>query len=181
MDTLVLDCGYAPVRRAPWQQAIVKVIIDRAAEIVAEYPDRYIRTPSWTIQMPSIIRLLKPVSKKRAVKFSRNNVYARDGGRCQYCGGKIGWQSFTYDHVIPRTQGGTTRWENVVVSCVPCNQKKGGRTPAQAGMKLLSIPVKPKKLFASNRAPVVFQEGMPDAWRDYLRDAAYWEAELESE
>lgn len=178
-DILVLDASYAPVQRADWKDAIAKVVCDHIAEVVEEYPDRFIRTPNWTIKMPSVIRLLRPVTRKHAVKFSRSNVYARDNGRCQYCGIRVGWDRFTYDHVIPRAQGGRTEWTNVCVCCVSCNQKKGGRTPAQAGMTLRSRPVKPKKLAASPRAPIVFREGMPSSWRDYLRSSLYWDISLE--
>ena len=89
MDTtLVLDVGYRPIACAPWQTAIVWVL-EKAVEVVDEYPDRYIRSPSWQCKMPSVVRLLKPVRRKHAIKFSRQNVYARDGGRCQYCGVKV--------------------------------------------------------------------------------------------
>ena len=178
-NTLVLDLGYRPVAREPWQVAIVKVLVDRVAEVVEAYPDKYIHAPNFTVELPSVIRLLKPIRRKRAVKFSRQNVWVRDKGRCQYCGAKVPRYEFTYEHVIPRSQGGVTTWENVVVACVPCNQRKGGRTPAQAGMHLLSTPVKPKKLPDSSNFAMTFQEGMPESWRNWLRSAVYWNTELE--
>ena len=85
---------------------------------------------------------------------------------------------FTYEHVVPRVLGGKTSWENVVVACVSCNQKKAGRTPAQAGMRLLSIPVKPKKLPNVPRE-IHFTDGMPESWKSWLRDAVYWGGELD--
>lgn len=128
--------------------------------------------------MPSVVRFLKTIRRKHAVKFSRHNVYARDRGRCQYCAMRVRRDEFTYEHVIPRAQGGRTSWENVVVACVRCNQKKAGRTPAQASMKLLSTPVRPKTLPAIPRA-MPFQDGMPESWRAWLRDSVYWDGELE--
>jgi 5-methylcytosine-specific restriction endonuclease McrA len=80
----------------------------------------------------------------------------------------------------PRAQGGTTRWENIVIACVPCNQKKGGRTPEQAKMRLLSVPVKPKKLPDTMRLTFTFQKGMPASWANWLRSVSYWNGELES-
>ena len=117
--------------------------------------------------------------KKRAIKFSRHNVWARDGGRCQYCGARVHRDEFTYDHVVPRARGGKTEWANVVVSCVPCNQKKGGRTPEQAGMALRSMPVRPKKLPDAGGLGIPWREGMPESWRAWLRDTVYWTATLE--
>jgi 5-methylcytosine-specific restriction endonuclease McrA len=85
----------------------------------------------------------------------------------------------TYDHVVPRAHGGKTTWENIVIACVPCNQRKGGRTPTQAGMRLRTPPVRPKKLPELLSVTFTFQPGMPDSWRTWLRDIAYWNAELE--
>lgn len=179
MQTLVLDVGYQPVSRVQWETAIVWVL-ERVVEVVDEYPDRQINTVSWSVKMPSIVRFLKPVHRKRAVKFSRHNVYARDKGRCQYCGRRVSRDEFTYEHVVPRVLGGHTTWENVVVSCVPCNQRKAGRTPEQAGMRLLSTPVKPKSLPSSTRG-IRYAEGMPESWKSWLRNAVYWDGEIESD
>ena len=178
MQTLVLDVGYQPVRRVPWEDAIVWVL-DRVVEVVDEYPDKYIRTVNWGVKMPSIVRFLRATPHKRAIKFSRHNVYTRDGGRCQYCGRRVARDEFTYEHVVPRVLGGKTAWDNVVVACMTCNQKKAGRTPEQAGMRLLSQPVKPKKLTHAPRE-MRFERGMPESWRTWLRDAVYWDGELDS-
>ncbi|MGZ4409736.1 MAG: HNH endonuclease [Gaiellaceae bacterium] len=177
MQTLVLDVGYQPVSRVPWETAIVWVL-EKVVEVIDEYPDRCIRTPSWSVRMPSIVRFVRALPRKKAIKFSRNNVYARDRGRCQYCGHKVRRDEFTYEHVVPRVLGGKTSWENVVVACVSCNQTKAGRTPAQAGMRLLSTPLKPKKLPNVPRE-IHFTDGMPESWKSWLRDAVYWGGELE--
>ena len=178
--TLVLDVGYRPIAYAPWQTAIVWVL-ERAVEVVDEYPDRYIRTPNWQVKMPSVVRLLKQIRRRRGVKFSRQNVYVRDGGRCQYCSARVASNAFTYDHVLPRVQGGKTCWENVVVACIPCNQRKGGRTPTQASMLLRSPPRRPKSLPDAAALSMTYRSGMPDAWRDWLRSEVYWSGELESD
>lgn len=181
METLVLSQSYEPVARITWQRAIT-LIWEGKVEVVEEYEDWKVRSCTLEFKVPSVIRFLKKVfGKKRAVKFSRENVYARDGGRCQYCAQKVPRSESTYDHVTPRTQGGQTRWENIVISCVPCNQKKGGRTPEQANMKLLTVPVKPKKLPDTLRLTFTFHKGMPESWRTWLRDMTYWNGELDQD
>jgi 5-methylcytosine-specific restriction endonuclease McrA len=179
VQTLVLNVGYQPVARVPWETAIVWVL-DRIVEVVDEYPDRHIRTITWTVHMPSVVRFLRATPRKKAIKFSRHNVYARDRGRCQYCGLKVRRDEFTYDHVIPRMVGGRTCWENVVVACVPCNQKKAGRTPEESRMTLRSTPVKPKKLPDIPRE-MQFTPGMPESWKAWLRSAVYWDGALETD
>lgn len=176
-ETLVLDVGYQPVARVEWETAIVWVL-EKVVEVVDEHPDRYIRTVNWSVKMPSVVRFLKPISRKKAIKFSRHNVYARDKGRCQYCSARVSRDGFTYDHVLPRVKGGKTCWENVVVCCQACNQRKAGRTPQEAGMHLNTVPVKPKKL-PEYRRQMVFTKGMPEGWKAWLRDAQYWDGELE--
>ncbi len=179
MDTLVLSSGYEPVARVHWQRAVA-LLFQGKVEVVEEYDDKEIRAVTFTIKMPSVVRFLRAIrGKKKAVKFSRQNVYARDGGRCQYCTLQVARFEATYDHVVPRSRGGKTTWENIVIACVPCNQKKGGRTPAQASMKLRTQPVRPKKLPEVLTFTFTFQPGMPDSWRAWLRDVAYWNAELE--
>lgn len=177
METLVLDVGYQPIRRVPWEDAIVWVL-EKVVEVVDEYPDKYIRTVSWAVKMPSIVRFLRATPRKRAIKFSRQNVYTRDEGRCQYCSRRVARDEFTYEHVTPRVLGGKTTWENVVVACTPCNQQKAGRTPEQAGMRLLSTPVKPRRLSNVPRE-MRYERGMPEQWKAWLRDAVYWDGELD--
>ncbi|MEW5850019.1 MAG: HNH endonuclease [Myxococcota bacterium] len=184
-ETLVLDPGWMPVGRVDWRRAIT-LLWEGKVEVVEEYQDKVVRSVTLEIKVPAVIRFLRGIRHgKRAIKFSRENVYMRDRGRCQYCGNTVPRPLATYDHVTPRVQGGHTRWENVVIACAPCNQRKGGRTPTQAGMRLLSTPVKPKRLPDGMRLTFTFQHGMPESWRAYLRDALvsaqYWHGELEQD
>jgi 5-methylcytosine-specific restriction endonuclease McrA len=117
----------------------------------------------------------------RSAKFSRENIYARDKGMCQYCGTRVKVSEFEYEHVIPRARGGQTIWENIVVACTPCNQRKGGRTPAEARMFLRSVPRRPDKSFKGRRVTLAWRSGMPESWRSYMRDVTYWRGELDSE
>ncbi len=133
------------------------------------------RTPSFHIAVPKIIRLLGYDRLPRQdVKLNRRNLYARDGSRCQYCGRQFSTRELTVDHVVPRVLGGQHTWQNLVCACVACNARKGGRTPDQARMKLIRKPDKPR------RNPVISMR-LGDAryrsWKAFL-DEAYWTVEL---
>ncbi len=180
MDTLVLSQSYQPMGRVSIRRA-VNYLLKGKVEVVEAYEDRQVTSVTASFQLPSVVRFLyRIIRKKKAVKFSRANVYERDNGKCQYCGKRVAQADFTYDHVLPRKQGGKTVWENVVVSCIPCNQRKGSKTPAQAGMKLRSRPVRPKKLSNTWRVTITWQEGMPPSWRDFLAAYTYWNEPLDS-
>lgn len=179
METLVLDPSYIPVARVHWQRAITLLFLGKV-EVIDEYETEHIRSVTFSMRVPSIIRFIKAMrSKKKVVKFSRENVYTRDNGKCQYCGHKVPRPDATYDHVLPRAQGGKTEWTNIVIACVPCNQAKGNRTPAQAKMTLLSTPVRPKKLPDHMHVTIQWNPSMPLTWRDFLASNHYWNTELE--
>lgn len=178
MDVLVLDRGFQPVARVSWQRAVT-LLWEGKVEVLDSY-EKSVRSVTLELKVPAVIRHLRTVrAKKKGIRFSRENVYARDGGRCQYCSVKVARDEFTYDHVVPRKQGGVTSWDNVVVACVRCNQKKGGRTPAEAGMALRCKPCKPNKPMGTLRFPLSYGQGIPAIWKAWLRDVAYWHAELD--
>lgn len=137
--------------------------------------DDWVKTPSVEICVPRIIRLLLyDKLPERAVKFNRRNIYARDEGHCQYCGKKYSTSELTLDHVIPRSLGGATTWENIVCACVGCNVRKGGRRPEQAGMRLIRLPRKPR------RSPVLkikIRSEKYKSWRHFVNEA-YWDVTL---
>ncbi|HEV2968692.1 MAG TPA: HNH endonuclease, partial [Pirellulales bacterium] len=108
------------------------------------------------------------------LRFNRRNIFARDGNQCQYCGRHFPTSELSLDHVVPRSRGGDTCWENIVCACVSCNVKKGGRTPHEAHLKLVRPPVKPK------RSPLLAVKlGNPkyESWKTFL-DSAYWSVDL---
>ncbi|MDA8273213.1 MAG: HNH endonuclease [Deltaproteobacteria bacterium] len=115
---------------------------------------------------------------KRYIKFSRANIFLRDKNKCQYCGREFKKTELNLDHVVPRTHGGVSSWENVVCSCIPCNRNKGGRTPGGAGMKLIRKPRKPEwsPYYHISLTNVLYKEWMPFL---SLVDNAYWHVELE--
>lgn len=119
------------------------------------------------LHSPAVAVLTKPVgSMKRGIKFSRINVYTRDGYACQYCGNKYSATHLNYDHLIPRQRGGKTTWENIVTACYECNEKKANRTPEEAGMKVKRVPYKPKSL--PMLGPRFSPDMIHDLWRPYI-------------
>jgi 5-methylcytosine-specific restriction endonuclease McrA len=175
-QTLLLNATYEPLRVVHWQKAIT-LWAQGKVEILAEY-DREIRSVTFSLKLPSVIRLLRRIRMRRRaeyVPFSRANIYARDRHSCQYCGHAFSIAELTFDHVIPVAQGGRKDWENIVTCCIGCNRRKGGRTPDQAGMRLIRAPRRPDKAPALR---ITFGlRHAPESWRDYL----YWNVELDDE
>ena len=131
------------------------------------------------IRVPRVILLMNyDKMPKRRIRFSRYNIFLRDGNTCQYCGKKYQRDELNLDHVVPRSRGGMSTWENVVSSCIRCNRKKGGRTPLEAGMKLLRKPVRPNWTASLNYTlkSIKYAE-----WKQFLNlvDISYWNVELE--
>jgi len=149
VTVLVLSSGYEPLTQVSWKKAVSMWTSGRV-EVVEEYDNIFIRTVDKAFKAPSVVRFLGKVYRrfKYGVKlrFSRNNIYLRDGGRCQYCLNKLSKDKITLDHVVPVSKGGKKTWENIVLSCMTCNQKKGNRTLEQANMKLIKIPKIPSSL-----------------------------------
>lgn len=139
-------------------------------------PDRdWVRTVSFEIEVPRIIRLIAfDRVPKSGVKFNRRNIFARDSNRCQYCNARCSTSELTLDHVVPRSQGGRATWENIVCACMDCNVRKGGRTPEQAGMKLVRRPTKPK---TSPMVSLKLGNQKYRSWKTFL-DNAYWSVEI---
>ena len=170
-QVLLLNITYEPLKIIGWKRAITLLTLGKV-EVIEEY-GREIHSVTFTIKLPSVVRLLQMVRKpKSPVRFSRQNIYARDRYRCQYCGHKFASEDLTYDHVIPKSRGGKTRWENIVTCCVNCNRQKGGRTPSEASMRLIKDPTRPTWV-PSIRITIEVHR-IPENWRDYL----YWNVEI---
>jgi 5-methylcytosine-specific restriction endonuclease McrA len=191
-NVLVLNRSYLPVHVTTVRRAFSLIYQDMARAVNEEYQTfdfagwrcldprdvESIGTSSGAIRVPRVIVLLAfDRIPKRHVRYSRTNVFARDRFTCQYCGTKPHRSKLNLDHVIPRSLGGRTTWENVVCSCVDCNRRKGGRTPQQARLRLLRSPTRPRWTPWINLA--VF--GMPHKeWRPFLSigETGYRRAEL---
>ncbi|HEX2110039.1 MAG TPA: HNH endonuclease [Gaiellaceae bacterium] len=159
---LVLNASYEPLNVTSVRRAHV-LIFKGKAEVV-EDAGKPLRSAAAEFVWPHVIRLLQYVRVPKSVqrKISRRALFARDGWRCQYCGTEGG--KLTLDHVVPRSRGGESIWENVVTSCSPCNLRKGNRTLDEVGMRLHALPRPPAPaLFVTLAAPRV-----PDPWQPYL-------------
>ena len=162
-----VDSQYETFDYESWRQ----VGIERNDETVG-LVDRVIKVPR------VILLIAYDRVPKRRIRFSRYNIFARDKNTCQYCGYKFSRSELNLDHVIPRSQGGTSTWENVVCSCHRCNRKKGGKTPDQARMKLIAHPRKPAWTPPLN---VSLREIISKEWApflDFMVDVSYWNTEL---
>ena len=165
---LFLDINYRPLAVRELRRALTK-IANGKVEVVEYSRDRMIYTAESSQPMPSVVRVLRNFKRDRMrVKFSRLNIYARDGFTCQYDGQRYMTEDLNFDHVVPRSQGGKTCWENIVTSCLSCNSMKGNRTPAEAGMKLLRLPKKPH--FLPSVLVKMDPTRMPPEWAGYWSD-----------
>lgn len=168
--TLLLNSSFEPLRICSWERAVC-LWLDGRVEILSTYTGDsykvYSQIDDWSGYMPAVIRMKKYVrTDKQKVKFSRVNVFGRDGFKCCYCSESLPPSHLTYDHVKPRSRGGKTCWENIVTCCLPCNSKKADRTPEEAGMFLRSMPYKPKVRPALKVA--LSSPHMPVEWREYV-------------
>ena len=145
------------------------------AQFFRDENDDWVRTPTVEIQAPRVVRLLEyDKVPRQAVKFNRRNIFARDNNQCPACGRKFIMSELSLDHVVPRSQGGGTTWENIVCACVECNVRKGGRTPRQANLTLIRKPEKPKR---SPMLNMKLNQKKYHTWQSFL-DSAYWSVEL---
>ncbi|PKU22781.1 HNH endonuclease [Telmatospirillum siberiense] len=165
--------SYYPLSLWPWQEAVKAVVSDRV-NVVSVY-NRFIRSPSSVIALPSVISLKEYIPSKRRPAFTRFNVFLRDRFTCQYCGQSLPTHDLTFDHVIPRSKGGHTTWENVVTACSPCNLVKGSRLPREAKMFPLVRPVAPTNFQLQDHGRAFPPNYLHESWRDFL----YWDTELD--
>ncbi len=176
---LVLNADFRPLSYFPlslwsWQDAVKASLTDRV-HVIAEYAQE-IHSPSFTMQLPSVISLKEYVKPAPKPAFTRFNVFLRDKLTCQYCGHEFTAHHLTFDHVVPRRLGGRTTWNNIVAACSPCNAKKGGLTPKDANMPLLRRPHIPDSWELQDAGRGFPPNFLHKSWGDFL----YWDTELDS-
>lgn len=163
---LVLNATYEPINVCSVRRAVVLLLKEKAE--VVERGGWELHSESSSITRPVVIRLVSYVHVPRDAhrrKITRRAVFARDGWTCQYCGSR---SNLTVDHVIPRSKGGGSGWDNIVASCAPCNRRKADRLPRQAGMHPRQPPRPPRaEIFIHVASPTI-----PVAWLQYLPQAA---------
>jgi 5-methylcytosine-specific restriction endonuclease McrA len=160
---LVLNASYEPLQFISVRRAIVLLLQDKA-ELV-EAAQQRLRARGVSLEVPLVIRLVRYIRIPRRMRLpcSRRSILLRDRETCQYCGAQPGRAHLTVDHVVPRSRGGETTWENVVTACRDCNHRKGGRTPEEAGMTLLTIPRQPQYVAFA----LLGELERHDVWRKY--------------
>lgn len=173
---LVLNADYRPLSYYPlslwsWQDAVKAAFMDRV-DIVSEY-DHVVRSPSLTLKIPSVVVLKDYVKPRKSVAFTRFNLFLRDEFCCQYCGKK---GDLTFDHIVPRANGGITSWENVVAACSPCNMRKGSKSLRRVGMSLR----KPIRTPAAEELRNIGRKFPPNHLHESWIDFLYWDAELDA-
>ena len=173
---LVLNADFRPLSYYPlslwsWQETVMAVFLDRV-EVVSSY-DTLIHSPTFEMRLPSVVSLKSYVAQDRPPAFTRFNLFLRDSFACQYCGRG---EDLTFDHVIPRSRGGRTTWENIVTACSPCNLAKGGRTPREAGVTPHRAPRRPTMYELQDHGRRFPPNHLHESWLDYL----YWDIELEA-
>jgi 5-methylcytosine-specific restriction endonuclease McrA len=175
LESLVLNAAAIPVSIVPWQRAM-RLFLAEKAVVLAEYEDTLIRSAQLVLRAPAVIQCVKtqymPKDFVKTLPFSRRNVYVRDRGHCMYSGKRVTLANFTFDHVIPRCRGGKSEWTNVVVCCIACNARKGGRIPSRAGMTLIRHPFAPRldKAAPARLVSRIASEIPHESWEDYI----YW-------
>lgn len=147
--SLLLNADFAPLKFINVQRALVLVLAGKAEVVDGCTWDDAIHSPSVTFQFPTVIRLVRQVTRHsrfpfvRQPRFERHVMFIRDDWRCQYCGAALTRAHATVDHVVPKSRGGGVSWTNCVTACKLCNKKKANRTPREACMALLHVPTVP--------------------------------------
>ncbi len=177
-DTLILDTQGFPVSFVSWQRAVCLYVQDRAV-VVSEDAERILRSPSFEMGLPRVIKLRNHISRRLRLKvpMTRRNIAIRDNSSCQYCGTLLETPDYTIDHVLPRNRGGVSVWANLVLACVHCNKRKSDRLPHEVGLTLRQKPVEPNQFDPRFNFRLHIKVLRPE-WSDY-KAYLYWNVELE--
>jgi len=176
-SALILNADYRPLSYFPlsvwsWQDA-VKAIFRGSVTVISEY-ERKIHSPNWEMKLPSVLALNEYVHMDRKPAFTRFNVFLRDQWKCQYCASDFKTHDLTFDHVIPRSRGGRTSWENIVAACQKCNTVKGSKMPHEVSMYPMREPMQPSVHELQDHGRRFPPNFLHESWGDFL----YWDTEL---
>ena len=174
-SALVLNADFRPLSYYPlslwsWQDSVKAAYLDRV-NVVSEY-DHVVRSPTVELRLPSVVVLREYVKPSKASAFTRFNLFLRDEFSCQYCGAS---SELTFDHVVPRSRGGRTSWDNVVAACSACNLRKGARILSECGLSLKRRPAEPTSEELLNKGRKFPPNYLHESWLDFL----YWDAVLD--
>jgi 5-methylcytosine-specific restriction endonuclease McrA len=177
-DTLVLDTQGFPIAFVSWQRAVNLQWQDRAI-VVTEDAKRILRSPSFEMGLPRVIKLRNHISRKLHLKvpMTRRNIAIRDSSSCQYCGVLLETSEYSIDHVVPRSRGGQSVWSNLVLACVHCNRRKSDRLSHEVGLRLRQKPMEPNQFDPRFNFRLNIKILRPE-WSDY-KAYIYWNVELE--
>ena len=163
-QTLLLDSSYYPLQMIDWKKALTLFFTERA-EVVEHHKDVEIRSPSQSIKLPKVMRLFTKIGDINVVKFNRQNIFYRDDFTCQYCSTKFKAIDLTLDHVVPRSKGGKTSWDNIVSACEKCNNKKADKLPHECRMQPLKKPIEPQWI---SMLMMKLTHSEKDVWKDWF-------------
>lgn len=161
-QVLIVDNSYKPVKVICWEDAISNIVSNRFT--VLDYSDKYIHSAHDKWYLPEIIVSPKPLKIRKKVKFDYEAINPRDNYTCAYCGESFSTRQMSVDHIIPQSKGGVDSWLNCISACKSCNNRKAGRTPEEAGMKLLFQPIEPKSTFEL----ALYKMRLKDEWLPYM-------------
>ena len=176
---LVLNADFRPLSYFPlslwsWQDAVKAIFMDRV-NIISEY-NQFVSSPSMKMKLPSVIALKEYVMPRQKPAFTRFNLYLRDAWNCQYCGSKFETHELTFDHLVPKSKGGQTDWQNIVAACHPCNARKSNYFSHECGMHPLRKPRQPTIYELQRNGKYFPPNFLHHTWEDYL----YWDSNIES-
>jgi 5-methylcytosine-specific restriction endonuclease McrA len=172
--------SYCPLSTLTWQQVMFLMVKGMSTgiprlQVVEEYDDVWVNTTKMKIRLPSVVAHLEYITPPNKVQFTKFNIFLRDEFTCQYSGEKCNPRDLTFDHVIPKSRGGKTTWENIVTASRKINELKDDRTPKEANLTLKAVPKKPsyhELLAKGKKFPPKY---LHESWQDYL----YWDSPLE--
>lgn len=185
--TLVLNADYTPL--ATWPLSVesakeaIKMVLRQKADVVETWPDEVCRSATRTIEIPKVVVIREFAHVYGKPKFTRRNVWLRDRGCCQFCGEPVEMSEYTFDHVIPKSKGGKTVWENILACCSTCNGIKGdkpanhsGRKGGKGSLRPLKTPRQPTNAELIQAGLALIPNDLREPWADYL----YWSAPLKA-